>query len=108
MMMDNDMPKAMGFLQSYRRGMSDYSQAGEMIPDLRLQNRYEQEMGGPLMEENLISGNPVFVPDEPGYGPVIPKEKFMEVLEDMYPGARERVKNAVPNLMKRASQLRGV
>jgi len=60
MMIDNDMPKAMGFLQAYRQGMSDYSQSGEEIPDLHLQNKYAQELGGPLVEENLISGSPSF------------------------------------------------
>ncbi len=55
MMIDNDMPKAIGFLQAYRQGMSDYSQSGKEIPDLHLQNRYAQELGGPLVEENLIS-----------------------------------------------------
>ena len=60
MMMDNDMPKALGFLQAYKQGMSDYSQSGEAIPDLRLQNKYAQEFGGPLVQENLISGTPSF------------------------------------------------
>ena len=60
MMMDNDMPKALGFLQAYKSGMTDYSQSGDMVPDLRLQNKYAQEMGGPLVEEQLISGSPSF------------------------------------------------
>ena len=35
MMVDNDFPNPLGFLQAYKSGMSDYSQSGEMIPDLR-------------------------------------------------------------------------
>ena len=60
MMVDNDFPNALGFLQAYKKGMSDYSQSGETIPDLRLQNKYAQEFGGPLVQENLISGSPSF------------------------------------------------
>jgi len=63
MMMDNDMPKALGFLQAYKQGMSDYSQSSEpkdLIPNLRLQNKYAQEFGGPLVQENLVSGTPSF------------------------------------------------
>lgn len=108
MMMDNGMPKALGFLQAYKQGMSDYSQSGESIPDLRLQNKYAQEFGGPLVEENLISGSPSFEIEQPGYGPAVPKEKFMDTLEYLYPGSRERARNAVPNLMRKANQLRGV
>lgn len=58
--MDNDFPNSLGFLQAYTRGLTDYSQSGEEIPDLRLQNKYEQEFGAPLVEENLISGAPSF------------------------------------------------
>lgn len=60
MMMDNDSPKALGFLQAYSRGLADYSQSGDLIPDLRLQNKYAQEFAGPLVGETLISGTPSF------------------------------------------------
>ena len=60
MMMDNDFPNALGFLQAYKKGMSDYSQAGETIPDLRLQHKEAKVFGGPLVQENLISGSPSF------------------------------------------------
>ena len=57
---DTDFPAALGFLQQYVRGASDYSQMGTDIPDLRLQNKYAQEMGGPLLGETLLSRNPSF------------------------------------------------
>jgi hypothetical protein len=67
MMIDNAFPVqmggnggALGFLQQYIRGAQDYSQAGEGIPDFRLQDQYAQEMGGPLFGETLISGDPSF------------------------------------------------
>jgi hypothetical protein len=60
MMIDNAFPNALGFLQAYTSGMSDYSQSGDVIPDLRLQNKYAQEFGGPLVGEQLISGTPSF------------------------------------------------
>ena len=61
---DNDFPAvmgngSMGFLQTYVKGMQDYQQAGTSIPDLRLQNRYAQESGGPLIEQT-IAGSPSF------------------------------------------------
>lgn len=73
-MMDNDFPNALGFLQAYRRGMSDYSQAGESIPDFRLQNKYAQEFGGPLVEETVAQGIPV------GEDPIFPmgQEEFSD------------------------------
>lgn len=64
---DNDFPAvlggsspAVGFLQSYVRGFDDYSQAGTDIPSLRLQNKYGQERGGPLLTETQIAGSPSF------------------------------------------------
>lgn len=66
-MVDNAFPvqlggnnNTIGFLQQYVKGMQDYSQAGEGIPDLRLQDKYAQESGGPLVGETLISGSPSF------------------------------------------------
>lgn len=97
MMIDNDMPAALGFLQSYRRGMSDYSQAGESIPDMRLQDKYAQEFGGPLVQENLISGTPSFdlsVPDVPALGPETPAHMRRQQLEMLMPGFSERAKKA--------------
>lgn len=95
--MDNDFPTALGFLKSYSRGMSDYSQAGEMIPDLRMQNRYAQEAGGPLVQENLISGSPSFdlsVPDIPALGPETPASMRRQQLEMLMPGFTERARRA--------------
>ena len=75
--MDNDFPAVManggdgaGFLREYRRGMSDYSQAGTDIPALRLQEKYAQEQGGPIYNQ-LIAGSPSFdlrFPKMPGQG----------------------------------------
>lgn len=101
MMTDGDFPKALGFLQSYRSGMTDYSQSGDVIPDLRLQNKYAQEAGGPLVEQDLISGTPSFEIERPGYGPAIPQGMFRSEMERLYPGYNERRQNAVPNLLKR-------
>ena len=58
--MDNDFPMTMangpmGFLQTYVQGMQEYEQAGPKIQDFRLQNRYAQESGGPLIEQTIAS-----------------------------------------------------
>ena len=90
MMMDNDMPKAMGFLQAYKQGMSEYSQAGEQIPDLRLQNKYAQEFGGPLIEEKLVQGIPV------GEDPIFPMGQ--EEFSDYVRGRLEQRKGFNPPL----------
>lgn len=97
MMVDNDFPKALGFLQAYKSGMSDYSQSGETVPDLRLQNKYAQEFGGPLVQENLISGSPSFdlsVPDVPSLGPETPDAMKRRQLEMLMPGHELRRRSA--------------
>lgn len=101
MMVDNDFPNALGFLQAYKSVMSDYSQAGEAIPDLRLQNKYAQEIGGPLVQENLISGSPSFEIERPGYGLAVSPKMFRSEMERLYPGHNERRQNAVPNLLRK-------
>jgi len=53
MMMDNDFPNALGFLQSYRKGLSQYEQEGQGIPDFSVQNQYAQELGGPLISRTI-------------------------------------------------------
>jgi len=58
MMMDNDSPKALGFLQSYLQGEGKYKQQGD-IPDVELETQYAQEFGGPLVQETMISGSPL-------------------------------------------------
>lgn len=61
---DNDFPVTgnpnLGFLQQYIRGFEDYSQKGTDIPSLRMQDKYAQESGSPLIEKALISGKPSF------------------------------------------------
>lgn len=52
--------RGIGFLQEYLRGFSDYSQAGTDIPSLRMQEKYGQERGGPLVSEMMITGSPSF------------------------------------------------
>lgn len=102
------MPKALGFLQFYRQSMTDYSQTGETIPDLRLQNKYAQEFGGPLVQENLISGSPSFdlsVPDVPAFGPETPGAMRKQQLEMLMPGFSERARKAKE---KYGNILRGV
>ena len=85
---DNDFPAvmgngSMGFLQTYVKGMQDYQQAGPSIPDFRLQNRYAQESGGPLMQQ-MIAGVPDFDSRKIPFGesvyrkPVLPFEKTPE------------------------------
>ena len=82
--MDNDFPMTMangpvGFAD-LREGMQDYQQAGTGVPDLRLQNQYAQERGGPLMEQT-IAGVPDFDSRKIPFGesvyrkPVLPFEK---------------------------------
>lgn len=71
MMGDNDFPTVMGntplgFLQTYVQGLQEYEQAGTDIPDMRLQNEYAQELGGPLIENMEISGSPSFDINESG------------------------------------------
>ena len=81
-MVDNDFP-AVGFLKTYVEGMQDYQQAGPSIRDLRLQNRYAQESGGPLMQQ-MIAGVPDFDSRKIPFGesvyrkPVLPFEKTPE------------------------------
>ena len=85
---DNDFPTVManggrnvGFLREYLRGMSDYSQAGTDIPDFRLQEKYAQEQGGPLVGEQLISMDPsftVFPPDIDSPGETAAIEAFKQ------------------------------
>jgi len=98
MMIDNAFPNALGFLQAYTSGMSDYSQSGDVIPDLRLQNKYAQEFGGPLVEENVISGSPsfdLFEPDVPALGPETPASMRRQQLEMLMPGHNQRRKDAI-------------
>ena len=67
--MNNASP--IGFLQAYTQGFNDYSQAGTDIPSLRMQDKYAQETGGPLLNQSLISATPSFdlrFPKMPGIG----------------------------------------
>ena len=88
MMGDNDFPTVMGntplgFLQTYVQGLQEYEQAGTDIPDLRLQNEYAQEMGGPLQQQmtaNLPDCERMKVPFGKSFykRPVLPGEKSKE------------------------------
>lgn len=49
-----------GYLQKYVKGIYKHDQAGTGIPDLRVQDEYAQEAGGPLMESYEISADPSF------------------------------------------------
>ena len=93
MMMDNDFPNALGFLEAYKKGVFDYSQAGKGIDDLHLQSKYAKEFGGTLVQENLISGSPSFdlsVPDIPALGPETPSSMRRRQLEMLMPGHETR------------------
>jgi hypothetical protein len=90
---DNDFPALMGnsgigFLQSYLRGRQDYSQAGTDIPAMRLQNMYEQEQGGPLVNEQFISASPSF---DLGY-PKIPGRNLEGIPNANDPVMREKLR----------------
>ena len=70
-MMLQDQNPALGYLQQYVRGFEDYSQAGSTIPSLRVQKKHEEEQGGPLVDQTLISASPSFdlsLPKMPGIG----------------------------------------
>jgi hypothetical protein len=92
---DNDFPAmmtnpAIGFLRSYLQGYQDYSQAGTNIPEMRLQEKYGQEQGGPFVSEQLISGSPSFdlrYPKMPGIG-----TKLQSI---------EGIPNATPELIRK-------
>ena len=64
--MDNDFPVALGgvtpqgFAQMYAKRVNDFSQAGTGIRPLHLQNREEQEAGGPIFNQFSASGTPDF------------------------------------------------
>ena len=53
MMIDDNYPDAVGFLQEYVRGGQSYEQAGTDIPDYGVAQKYEQERGGPLMSRTI-------------------------------------------------------
>ena len=70
MMIDNAYPiqlggdnnNAIGFLQQYVKGKQGYSQQSTdpRIPTYGIQEGYAQELGGPLIDETLISADPSF------------------------------------------------
>ena len=49
-----------GYLQMYVQGIREHKQAGTDIPDFRVQQKYAQEQGGPLIENYEVSGSPSF------------------------------------------------
>lgn len=111
MMIDNDSPKALGFLQAYLQGENKYEQKGD-IPNLKLETEYAQEFGGPLVEKTLIAGSPfrdfdLTDEDIPTLGPVTPASMRRRQLEMFIPGFSERVRNALPNAIRK-SPLGGV
>jgi|GEM_PF-2042663 len=90
---DNDFPAMMGnprlgFLRSYLLGYQDYSQAGSDIPEMRLQNKYGQDFGGPLVSEQLISSSPSF---DLGY-PKIPGRNLEGIPNANDPVMREKLR----------------
>lgn len=90
MMMDNDFPNALGFLQSYSKGLSKYEQEGETIPDFSVQNQYAQELGGPLIQETIARGIPV------GEDPIFPMSQ--EEFSDYVYGRLDQKKGLRPQL----------
>jgi len=101
MMMDNDFPNALGFLQSYRKGLSQYEQEGQGIPDFSVQNQYAQELGGPLMEQTVARGLPV------GEDPIFPMSQ--EEFSDYVYGRLDQKKGLRPELPDDVKQrIRGV
>jgi hypothetical protein len=102
MFMDNDFPSAVGFLQSYAKGMEDYQQSGDVIPDLRLQNKYAQEFGGPLVQESLISGSPSFDIPPDIDSPIV--DRWIKEYNENNP---RRYTDTMEDALKRARALRG-
>ena len=97
-MNDNDFPPVManggnevGFLRKYMRGMSDFSQQGTDIPDLRLQERYAQEEGGPLVGETIASNTPRFLREYNEQGPTAPEDKMRQIMERHTPGINQNL-----------------
>jgi len=90
MMIDNDSPKALGFLQSYTKGLSRYEQEGEDIPDYSVQNQYAQELGGPLVQQTVARGLPV------GEDPIFPMSQ--EEFSDYVYGRLDQKKGVKPQL----------
>ena len=98
--MDNDFPAVMGntplgFLQTYIQGLQEYEQAGTDIPDLRLQNEYAQEMGGPLLENMEISGSPSFNINESG------RTRKIRSIRNLQEGASGAEKQAAEEMLRR-------
>ena len=98
--MDNDFPAVMGntplgFLQTYVQGLQEYEQAGTDIPDLRLQNEYSQEMGGPLLENMEISGSPSFNINESG------RTRKIRSIRNLQEGASGGEKQAAEEMLRR-------
>ena len=105
-----------GYLQQYvtrLKGREEYEQAGTGISDLRVQNEYAQEAGGPLIGNFEIS-NPEFNPIEfeisgrPSYMPT--EQELHEKVREYYsttPRGRQIERN-IQKLKQRYGGLRGV
>ena len=101
-MADNDFPSAVGFLQSYAKGMEDYQQSGDDIDDLHLQSKYVRSFGGPLLQETLISGSPSFDIPPDIDSPIV--DRWIKEYNENNP---RRYTDTMEDALKRARALRG-
>ena len=103
-----------GFLQDYIKGSQSYKQVSTDpdIPNYGVAEDYEQKRGGPLVRKTLIAGSPfsdfdLTDEDIPSLGPVTPASMRRRQLEMFIPNFSERVRNALPNAIRK-SPLGGV
>jgi len=103
--------KPEGYFREELEGSRSYAQTGTDIPDFGIGQQYGQREGGPIFGETVVAGNPSFDildRDIPALGPETPAYMRRKQLEMLIPGFSERARNAVPNAIRKANQLRGV
>jgi hypothetical protein len=95
-----------GFLREYISGRTGYSQEGTEIPSLRLQKDYAQEAGGPLFEQDLISGTPSFNIDPDIDSPIIDQD--IKKLQERHGVSKTNMKELERNSQRLRNMIRGI
>jgi hypothetical protein len=95
-----------GFLREYISGRTGYSQEGTEIPSLRLQKDYAQEAGGPLFEQDLISGTPSFNLDPDIDSPIIDRD--IKKLQERYGVSKTNMRELERNSQRLRNMIRGI